>query len=132
MDLRERIRWFDDKNAASGVVLHHRKGVNRNHWQMIILEGQGVHAQEEYKLGVREFELLNHVVSHPVSHADYAEILGTSEQTLKNHLNHLYEKFDVVGEEALIAKLVELGILEYPPSGDGTTPLMERGIEVAR
>jgi len=67
---------------------------------------------EEGYLTDRELDIVNILIQRDNGNKGIAEILGMSEQTVKNHFSSMFRKFRVQGRVALVIKLAQQGIIK--------------------
>ena len=67
-------------------------------------------------LTAREFEVLSWLVQG-LCNKDIAKELGIEEQTVRNHLRPVFQKFGVVRRTELLVKVFEMGIVFGRPGG---------------
>lgn len=86
-------------------------------------------------LGLREFEILQHICASPVANKTLAEILNTSVVTVNHQIRNIFGKFDLNWENKvlLILELIRSGMLEYRPIiDDSGTPKFKRDTPIFR
>ncbi|MEI6456459.1 MAG: response regulator transcription factor [bacterium] len=70
-----------------------------------IFKSQNAQADQDYNLTAREKEILNLIV-HGASTTGIAQMLFISEETVRNHIRHIYEKLQVHTKAQAVAKAI--------------------------
>jgi DNA-binding NarL/FixJ family response regulator len=70
-----------------------------------IFKSQNEQADQDYNLTAREKEILNLIV-HGASTTGIAQMLFISEETVRNHIRHIYEKLQVHTKAQAVAKAI--------------------------
>jgi len=73
------------------------------------LDAHGSSARLAPSLTQREYDILPHVAAGK-SNREIADALGIGRETVKSHLERLFQKFEVSDRRALIARLIESGL----------------------
>lgn len=114
-DVERKIEWLDRKMAASFRVWNFAECRGARHQLMLKSNPVDGKQPREYVIGKVLFRVLDLTVSG-LSNGEIATLMGRSVQTIKNHQEDLFLKFDVGKRVSLITKLLEEGVLAFKPS----------------
>lgn len=112
--LEKKIKEFDEATRHFRPVFNYREEDRH-----IILQAGAGQDIRNITITPAEFELLGHLVTHPMSKNEYAILLNKQPSTIKTQLSSLYRKFNLDADfknNQLIATLLESGALMYIPA----------------
>jgi LuxR family maltose regulon positive regulatory protein len=114
------VRTFVDEGRPMGHLLGQavRRGIAVEYAATLLaaLEGEGREAVSPpasplMSLSPRELEVLR-LLTTPLSHAEMADMLVVSLNTVRSHVKSIYAKLDVHGRMEAVARATELGLLD--------------------
>ncbi len=114
----EKVMDFNERLLAStprwNAIGEYRRGV-------VLASNRRSGEQQKFYLGLKQFRLLQVIISAGMSHKEYTVVQNDSTQTIKSKASLIYRKFDIgPGSDKskkiqLIARLINLGVLTFEP-----------------